>query len=265
MHDNEFRQAIAYAIVETTMASKKGQSTVGRNGSLVGHTVDQLRKSIFDGSCPPGSNLRELRIAKELGVSQSTVREALQRLESAGLVTREPNVGTTVTRLSAQEVRERVELRAMLEVAAAQEASRRMQEVQFQELERRLGELSAAISNDYYYEAVQADLEFHRYVWTCSGNETLVKVLEQITVPLMAFVSMMRASGLEHLAEVTAAHEPLIAALRSGDRLRIEQAFTQGATSFYEEFMSATPTSRRAHAFGMMAGTREHAATRNSR
>lgn len=214
--------------------------------------ITKLRQAIFDGKYPPGSPLRELRLAKELGVSQSTIREALQRLESAGLVTRQPNIGTTVTRLSPREVSERVSLRVLLEVKAAQEASKRMEDAEFQELEQRLEGLSRAISTDSYYEAVEADLEFHRYIWNCSGNEVLSRTLDQVTVPLMAFVSMMRAAGLEHLADVTAAHEPLIAALRSGDPMQIEEAFTRGATGFYEEFMASTPATRRAQAFGMM-------------
>ncbi|MCW5964827.1 MAG: GntR family transcriptional regulator [Bryobacterales bacterium] len=234
------------------MARKKDRAADNRNGSLVDYAADRLREAIFDGGYPPGSNLRELRIAKELGISQSTVREALQRLESAGLVTRQANIGTTVTRLTPQEVRERVELRVKLEVQAAQAASRLMGAAEFEQLEQRLAALSAAIVVDSYYEAVQADLEFHRCVWRCSGNRTLAMVLDHVTVPLLAFVSMMRASGLEHLVDVTAAHEPLIQALRTGDDTEIEQAFTKGATSFYEEFMGLNSATRRARAFGMM-------------
>jgi DNA-binding GntR family transcriptional regulator len=235
------------------VAKRSQNSAALGSGSLVDQTAARLRAAIFDGSYPPGSSLRELRIAKEFGVSQATVREALQRLQAKGLVTRQANIGTTVTRLTPQEVRERVQLRVMLEVQAAGLATGRMTEAEYKELGHRLQALSSAVAGDDYYEAVQADLEFHRYIWRCSGNSTLAMVLDQLTVPLMAFVSMMRASGLEHLADVTAAHEPLVAALRSGRQDEIEQAFTKGATSFYEEFMESTPTSRRATAFGMMA------------
>jgi DNA-binding GntR family transcriptional regulator len=235
------------------VAKKSQKLAASGGGTLVDQTVARLREAIFDGSYPPGSPLRELRIAKEFGVSQATVREALQRLQAKGLVTRQANIGTTVTRLTPQEVRERVQLRVMLEVQAADLASGRMKEAEYEELGRRLRTLSSAVAGDDYYEAVQADLEFHRYIWLCSGNSTLAMVLDQITVPLMAFVSMMRASGLEHLADVTAAHEPLVLALRSGRRDEIEQVFTKGATSSYEEFMESTPASRRATAFGMMA------------
>src|SRR5882672_2798542 len=97
--------------------------------------VMQLRQGVFEGRYPPGTALRELTLARDLSVSQATIREALQQLQYTGLVTRTPNVGSTVTRLSVKEVRERVELRAILEVMAALEASGRMRDGEFDELE----------------------------------------------------------------------------------------------------------------------------------
>jgi DNA-binding GntR family transcriptional regulator len=243
------------------MATRSNGAGRPPNGSLVQRTVDRLREGIFHGAYPPGGHLRELRIARELGVSQSTVREALQQLEAAGLVSRHPNLGTTVTRLTPKEVRERVQLRALLEVQAAQQAAVRMGREEFKELDRRLTALGSAIGSDSYYEAAQADLQFHRWVWKCSGNETLCRVLDHLTMPLLAFVSVLRANGLQHLADVTAAHEPLLLALRSGDPQQIEEAFTRGATSSYEEFMEGTPSCRRAQAFGMLETPRHGQAT----
>ena len=181
--------------------------------------------------------MRELSLARELDVSQATVREALQRLEHAGLVTRTANVGTTVTRLSPKDVRERVGLRATLEISAAGSAAARMTESDYGELARRLQVLAQAVEGDRYYEAAQADLEFHRYIWQCSGNDTLCRVLELVTVPLFAFISILRSQGLQKLTSVVAGHEPLIAALRSGDPGQIRLAFHRGATSSYESFL----------------------------
>jgi DNA-binding GntR family transcriptional regulator len=81
-----------------------------------------------------------------------------------------------VTRLSPKEVRERVTLRATLEVIAAQSASPRMGIDEFAELEYRLKMLETAVASDQYYEAAQADLGFHRYIWQCSGNGTLCQL-----------------------------------------------------------------------------------------
>ena len=212
----------------------------------------QLREEIMNGSFMPGTPLRELTLAKSLGVSQATIREALQRLEYAGLVTRKPNLGTTVTRLSPKDVRERVAVRVVLESIAAQAAADRMTEADLEELERRLQVLGAAVACNNYYEAAQADLEFHRHVWRCAGNDTLCRLLELLTVPLFAFAAMLRSHGLQKLTAVVAEHSPLIAALRSKDPAQIRDAFYKGATSSYESFLGDSGEAAVAKAFGFL-------------
>lgn len=212
----------------------------------------QLRQAIFEGKYPPGSSLRELPLAHELSVSQATVREALQRLQYAGLVIRRPNMGSTVTRLSVKEVRERVELRAALEVKAALEAARRMTEPEFEELEARLTGLDAAVESNRYYESAQADLHFHRYIWQCSGNDTLCRHLELLVVPLFAFMSILRSQGLEKLTNVVEGHRPLVTSLRSGDESRIREEFQKGATSAYGMFLDGSKEPAVFAAFGLV-------------
>ena len=213
---------------------------------------ERIRQDIFEGRYPPGSHLRELILARELSVSQATVREALQRLEYAGLVTRRANVGSTVTRLSPKDVGERVELRTILEVQAAWAAAERMGDAEFAELERRLTALEAAVEANSYYESAQADLEFHRYIWQCSGNDTLCRHLELLIIPLFAFISILRSQGLERLVAVVEAHRPLIDALRSRDRQRIRTEFEKGATSAYALFVGNGPEQTVAAAFGLL-------------
>jgi len=227
-------QRIAYDRLLNVAASVSGTSRVE-------NVIQQLRQRIFEGHYPPGASIRELVIAREFAVSQATVREALQRLEHAGLVTRTINVGSTVTRLSPKDIRERVELRALLEVLAAQQASRRMKDEEYGELDRRLAILEQAVADDRYYEGAQADLDFHRYVWECSGNDTLRRHLELVTVPLLAFVSILRSQGLQRLTTVVEAHQPLIDALHTGDSETIRSVFGRAAVSPYLAFLGDTP------------------------
>jgi DNA-binding GntR family transcriptional regulator len=232
--------------------------------SRVHAIAERLRADIFEGRYSPGAPLRELALAKRLQVSQATIREALQRLEYAGLITRTPNIGSTVTRLSPKEVRERVTLRATLEVIAAQSASPRMGIDEFAELEYRLKMLETAVASDQYYEAAQADLGFHRYIWQCSGNGTLCQLLELITVPLFAFISILRSHGLQRLPKVVEAHEPLIAALRSGRAEQIREAFEKGATSAYRDFLRDGNPAALASAFGFLGPEAQSSVSPNS-
>jgi DNA-binding GntR family transcriptional regulator len=98
------------------------------------------------GRLQPGDPLRELHLAREFHVSQATIREALLELEQNGLAVRLANRGTTVTRLSPGEVRDRLEIRAQLEPLACIRAGTRLEEEDLQYLEQ----LAKQISRDHH-------------------------------------------------------------------------------------------------------------------
>ena len=195
-----------------------------KSESLSAQVVTALRTAIFSGRLPPGAPLRELHLAHDLGVSQATIREALSQLERFGLVVRTPNIGTEVTRLSHEEVRERVELRMLLEERALTRAAPRMDQPAFGTLVALLGTLTHAAKRNEYFEQAQADLAFHRFIWERSGNRTLYKMLDQLSVPLFAFVSLVRGMQRETLTDVIKSHEGILEALRTRDRIAIRKA-----------------------------------------
>src|SRR5580658_7511553 len=108
-----------------------------RVSTLKASVVQSIRDAIFSGRFGPGDALRELHLGGELGVSQPTVREALFELERQGLVIRTPNVGTVVTNLSIDELRDQIEVRIMLEKVAAVKACRLMTADELRTLELR--------------------------------------------------------------------------------------------------------------------------------
>ena len=191
---------------------------------LSAQVVSALRTAIFSGRLAPGEALRELHLARELGVSQATVREALAQLERFGLVVRTPNIATQVTRLSPEEVLERVELRMLLEERALTQAAARMDGPAFDTLRTLLETLTRATRRNEYFEQAQADLAFHRFIWEQSGNRTLFSMLDQLSVPLFAFVSIERGTQHRNLTDVVESHEGIVEALRSRDRGAIRKA-----------------------------------------
>jgi len=210
-----------------------------RTTTLKARVVSAIRDAIFSGQFVPGEALRELHLAHNLNVSQPTVREALLELEKQGLVVRTPNIGTVVTNLSSDEVREQIEVRLLLEKVAAVKAAGRMTSADFQELDRRVAALAVAVAENAYYESAQLDLEFHRHIWACSGNRALARALDQIVVSLFAFVSILRSAGSQDLVRVMSSHTAIIEALRQRDRARIEEMIGQHGQSSYQEFLDS--------------------------
>ena len=154
-----------------------------RGGSLGAMVADSVRSAIYAGRFKPGDAIGEMQIARELRVSQTTVREALLQLEHAGLVVREANRGTRITMLSDEDVRERITIRVVLETSAAIEAARRITPSELAEIENRKRQLATAIRRNQYYEAAQLDLAFHRIIWRACGNRTLFRMLDDLTAP----------------------------------------------------------------------------------
>jgi DNA-binding GntR family transcriptional regulator len=211
-----------------------------RPGPLKAPIADSIRRAIYAGKLQPRDALRELHLARELKVSQATVREALVQLEQEGLVIRVPNKETTVTNFSRVEVRERLELRVVLESIAFLKAASRMEERHLRELTRLANLISAALAAKGPHELAQADLRFHRYVWEQSGNHTLCRLLIQLSAPLFAFLSILRGKGIEQPVPTVQPHELLVAAIRTRDPQEIEEAVrTHIWSSTYANFVGS--------------------------
>jgi len=206
--------------------------------SLKSQLLEVLKGRIFAGTLKAGDALREMHLAREFSVSQATVREALLQMEQLGLAVRLANRGTMVTKLTPQDVRDRLEIRAELDPLACIKASAKMTEDDFAYLER----LAREISKDYktpnynFYETGQIDFQFHRYIWQRSGSAILCATLEQVTLPLFAFIGLLRQVGAEE-RRTGDPHEPIVAALRSRKAKRITEVVREHFAHSYNHFI----------------------------
>ncbi|MBI4908916.1 MAG: GntR family transcriptional regulator [Acidobacteria bacterium] len=207
-----------------------------KTSSLRVQVVDALREAIFSGKLQPGDPIREVHMARALQVSQPTVREALLQLEHAGLVVRTPQRDTVVTRLTAADIQERSHLRVLLEGEAGVAALEYLGDDELDELQAHLTAIHRALKRDSYHDFVAADLEFHRCIWTLSHNRTLCQMLELITVPLFAFLSIRRSRKLKDLIHVVHSHDPIVDALRSRKADKIREAFREHIEGSYSSF-----------------------------
>ncbi len=87
--------------------------------------LDAIKQRIINHEMKPGEPINEGALSRELGVSKTPVREALQQLEKEGFVENIPGKGAFVSRISIQDVRETFEIREMLECEAIKRAALR--------------------------------------------------------------------------------------------------------------------------------------------
>lgn len=145
----------------------------------VTEVVDALRQSIVDHELPPGSKLRETRLAEEFGVSRPRLREAFGILEERGLIERIPNQGAVVSRLTADQIKSLFDVREVLEALAVRLATENAPPGAWDELRERFGEPAetALAANDlnFYVESVNM---FRHQSFREARNEVLSQSLD---------------------------------------------------------------------------------------
>lgn len=147
--------------------------------SLVAQLDGTLRLAIISGALPAGSKISEPELARTHGVSRSTVREALGRLEAAYLITRKANAGARVVELSLGELVEIYQVREALEGTACRLAAEQMTTAEIEDLRVLLAEhrRDSELQQGHAYYQKEGDLDFHfRLVQGCR-NRKLIQLL----------------------------------------------------------------------------------------
>jgi DNA-binding GntR family transcriptional regulator len=147
-----------------------------------------IRDAILNGRFPRGGQVLESRLAKQIGVGQNAVREALHKLEFEGFVSKVPNLGTFVTALSRRDVDEIYRMRIELEALAiywARENNRPNRD-DLGQLSQYLDDAARAARAGDLSAYARADTQFHRYLWKMAGNSYLEKCLELVAVPQLS-------------------------------------------------------------------------------
>lgn len=139
----------------------------------------ELRTRILTGQLEAGAVIPQARLAEELGVSTTPLREAIRRLTAEGMIHLEAHRDARVTEVSAAEARHLYEVRASVDPLAAALAAERRTESDLTLMSRALEQLTP-IRDATNLGALMAHREFHRAVYRASGNPILVDILEKL-------------------------------------------------------------------------------------
>jgi GntR family transcriptional regulator, rspAB operon transcriptional repressor len=180
----------------------------------------ELKEAILSGALEPGSLIDKARLCEKLGVSRFPVSAAVSRLAYDRLVDVEPQHGSFVTRISLNDVRERLFIRGALEGEIAAEAARRMTGADTDALAANLKQEAAAVAAEDRASFYTLDVAFHRILTDRLGMARAGDVLESLRVHLertrrltMFNVGQLRASLNEHsvIAAAIEAKDPAAA------------------------------------------------------
>jgi GntR family transcriptional regulator, trigonelline degradation regulator len=185
--------------------------------------VEILRAAITECEFEPGGRLIERELCESLGVSRSTVREGLSRLEAEGLVRITPNKGPVVTMLDETEAVSTYEIRGALEGLASALCARTANPVLVERLGAHLARMKQAVQTENFTALQRAKTGFYDCLYEASGNPQLVTMLKQ----LRARVTLIRGLDIERgerMRESVDGARRILTAIRSRapDRARRE-------------------------------------------
>ena len=193
------------------------------HNSLHDEVAAQLRDRIFAGELMPGTFLDEVRLAEQLSISRTPLREALKVLTAEGLVRHEPRRGCFVNEVTEKDLDEIFPVLALLEGRCAHEAALNATDADLQRLEELHDKLSrhakAKRINEYY----AANFAIHEAIITLADNRWLAGVITDLrNIVKLARLQQLHAPG--RLDQSLSEHLAMFAALKARDPAGAEAA-----------------------------------------
>ncbi len=203
------------------MATEQAASPLARS-VLSAQVKDRMLQWILEGELRPGARIIETHVARQLGISQAPVREALRDLATLGLVEMHPFRGARVREPAGQELIEVMELRGELEAIAARHAVANIDEATLARMRELLDAMRAsAAQGDAHTQALQ-NSQFHNCVITASRNGTLQRLWSMLEPFATTYLTAtVPGADLHWLAE---RHVAILQALVARDPERAAQA-----------------------------------------
>ncbi len=199
--------------------------------SLASTLAEDLRKRIINGEFEGGTMLRQEQIANEYGVSRMPVREALQQLNSEGLVVTQANRGALISDLSLAEIDEIFDLRLLLEPDLLARAIPRMTPQSLAKSEAILQELDESYEAGNLGHWGALNTKFHLSLYELSDRSVTLSFIHRINVQVDRYIRLQMAMT-DAVSDGSSDHHRILDLSRDGK--------TQEATALLAEHISQT-------------------------
>jgi len=144
------------------------------------YVYNTLRDNIMSGELKPDTKLTIRAVAKELEVSEMPVREALNRLNSEGLITFTPYIGAKVAPISQKKIKEILSLRIVLEPLATELAVDNICMDDIKNLKKIIIDMEQFFNKKDGAQYSKLNRAFHNYIHEKSGNEELTEIIRSL-------------------------------------------------------------------------------------
>jgi DNA-binding GntR family transcriptional regulator len=201
------------------MSIDPSQNPAFNGNSLIKDSIAaQFRQEIFAGTLAPGQPLVEGKWAVQFGVAQSSIRAALNILESEGFVERGRGRSASVARIPLENVPHCFEVRIALETLATRLVTERKPELA--DLDQIVSDMKSAVRCKNLGAFYERDLRFHLALCEKAGNPVLTQMLRRLLIPLFTFVitkTHEKMGRTDRWTRSIGQHEQILAVIRKGD------------------------------------------------
>lgn len=199
------------------------QASADFGGELLSATVKRLvLDRIIQGHYQPGERIVEFKLAKELGLSQSPVREGLRELAAVGIVTIHPRRGARVRLPSAKELVDVSLVRSEIDALAARLAAECISDATLETLEGLVEQMLTRLEAGDFSGVTEADVRFHHLIAEASENHALERAFDQLAPFARTFITLT-LPGVD-VRGIVEEHRPILEALRARDADRAAEA-----------------------------------------
>ena len=197
------------------------------------HAYQGIRQMLTRGELAPGQRVSQSKLARQLGCSTVPVVEAMRRLESEGLLVKQPRKMAKVRELSSADLEGLYLLREGLEAVTSRLCAMRISDEQI----RRLQELASAYETGWEQNQREheSDIAIHRHIAECAGCPLLVAELERLMLIERTAGRMMQNSKRQ--AGQAYVHRAVVQAIADGDADSAEYLMKKHIQNGYEEAM----------------------------
>ena len=200
---------------------------IRKHPSLKDEAYQRIKTLILSGGLDGGDTLDMERLASELGISRTPIREAFLMLEQEGLVETVPYKGTFVIDVSKRDVKEIYQVRELLEALAVRLATPLIPDEELEEIQTLFALIRDEIDRGDFERYFGSDTQFHDLIARHSGNDVLQQVLGALTDRIYRVRIFSRNRPGYHMQQSFQDHCLILEAIMERDAAKAERLMAE--------------------------------------
>lgn len=194
-----------------------------KQATLADQAYEYIKKMIITGKLKPGQELPEEKLALELGISRTPLREALKRLAVDALIELRKTKPAVVAAFTFQDVKEIMELRRLLEIYGLENLSKAGQQPAMQEMKENIERQFQAVQAQNVVEFMDLDQEFHSFLYQNHTNNRLKEMIKGINSGGSRAFLLLSDTAADSAKKAYGEHLSIIQAIEEGNLDKAKQ------------------------------------------